>query len=177
MVDLAPEDSGRTRVTRLQCDRPGDLAVDARVAEPAEIACWGGGAGEKVGEVGGARRVVGCPGAKAGLGPTLGGRQVAARERVREVGVLKTLGFSTVDILGMILGESAFLALIGGAIGIFLVFVMGLGLTHGADFPVSMSMNNVAFGVGISAMVGIIAGIIPAYRASRLDPVVAIRET
>lgn len=102
---------------------------------------------------------------------------VTVRERTKVIGLKKAIGAHRRVILTEFLIEAITLCLIGGGIGIILVFLLGLGLTHGADFPVSMSWNNVAFGVGVSALVGIIAGIIPAYRASRLDPVVAIRET
>lgn len=102
---------------------------------------------------------------------------VTVRERTKVIGLKKAIGAHRRVILTEFLIEAITLCLIGGGIGIILVFLLGLGLTHGADFPVSMSMDNVVFGVGISALVGIIAGIIPAYRASRLDPVVAIRET
>lgn len=102
---------------------------------------------------------------------------VTVRERTKVIGLKKAIGAHRRVILTEFLIEAITLCLIGGSIGIFLVFLLGVGLTHGADFPVSMSMNNVVFGVGISALVGIIAGIIPAFRASRLDPVVAIRET
>jgi putative ABC transport system permease protein len=73
--------------------------------------------------------------------------------------------------------EAITLCIIGGAVGILLVWLLGLALTYGADFPVSLSLKNIAFGVGISALVGTIAGLVPAIAASRLNPVVAIRST
>jgi putative ABC transport system permease protein len=102
---------------------------------------------------------------------------VTVRERTKVIGLKKAIGARRSVILTEFLVEAITLCLIGGAIGILLVFLLGLGLTHGADFPVSMSLKNVAFGVGISAIVGTIAGIVPAIAASRLDPVVAIRTT
>lgn len=102
---------------------------------------------------------------------------VTVRERTKVIGLKKAIGARRGVILTEFLIEAITLCLIGGAIGIILVFLMGLALTYGADFPVAMSLKNVAFGVGISAFVGTLAGIIPAITASRLDPVVAIRAT
>lgn len=102
---------------------------------------------------------------------------VTVRERTKVIGLKKAIGARRSVILTEFLVEAITLCIIGGAVGIFLVFLLGLGLTYGADFPVSLSMKNVIFGVGISAVVGTIAGIIPAITASRLDPVVAIRTT
>ena len=102
---------------------------------------------------------------------------VTVRERTKVIGLKKAIGARRAVILTEFLVEAITLSLIGGAIGIALVFLLALGLTHGADFPVAMSLDNVVFGVGISAVVGIIAGIMPAISASRLDPVVAIRTT
>ena len=102
---------------------------------------------------------------------------VTVRERRKFIGLKKALGARRSVILSEFLIEAITLCLIGGSIGIFLVFLMGLGLTHGADFPVSMTIKHVAIGTVVSVVVGIIAGIIPAVSASRLDPVVAIRST
>lgn len=102
---------------------------------------------------------------------------VTVRERTKVIGLKKAIGARRSYILTEFLIEAITLCLIGGAVGIFLVFLMGLGLTYGADFPVSLSLKNIVFGVSISAFVGTVAGIVPAIFASRLDPVVAIRST
>jgi putative ABC transport system permease protein len=102
---------------------------------------------------------------------------VTVRERTKVIGLKKAIGARRSVILTEFLVEAITLCIIGGAVGIVLVFLMGLGLTYGADFPVAMTMKNVMFGVSISAIVGTIAGIIPAITASRLDAVVAIRTT
>ena len=52
---------------------------------------------------------------------------------------------------------------------------MTLAMTYGADFPTTLGFNNILLGLGLSASIGIISGIIPSFRASRLDPVEAIR--
>jgi len=102
---------------------------------------------------------------------------VTVRERTKVIGLKKAIGAPRSVILTEFLIEAITLCLIGGAVGISLVFLMGLALTYGADFPVAMTLRHVLIGSLVSATVGIVAGIIPAYSASRLDPVVAIRTT
>jgi putative ABC transport system permease protein len=102
---------------------------------------------------------------------------VTVRERTKVIGLKKAIGARRAVILTEFLIEAITLSLIGGTIGIALVFLLGLALTYGADFPVAMTLKNVVFGFSVSAIVGTIAGIIPAITASRLDPVVAIRST
>ena len=102
---------------------------------------------------------------------------VTVRERRKVIGLKKAIGAPRSVILTEFLTEAVTLCLIGGAIGILLVLLMSLLLTYGFDFPIMLSLGNVVFGVGISAIVGTVAGIIPALSAARLDPVVAIRST
>lgn len=102
---------------------------------------------------------------------------VTVRERTKVIGLKKAIGARRSVILTEFLIEAITLCIIGGAMGIFLVFLMGLGLTYGADFEVSLTLRNTILGVGISAVVGTIAGIVPAISASKMDPVVAIRTT
>jgi len=68
-----------------------------------------------------------------------------------------------------------FLCLIGGAAGLLLIFFGTLIVSYGLDFEVGLGLNNILLGLGISAVIGIISGIVPSYQASRLDPVEAIR--
>lgn len=100
---------------------------------------------------------------------------VSVKERTSLIGIQKSLGAKNFFILFQFLFESVFLCLIGGVVGLFFIFLMTLGLTHLADFPVSLSFGNIALGIILSASIGIISGIIPSVRASRLDPVEAIR--
>jgi putative ABC transport system permease protein len=71
--------------------------------------------------------------------------------------------------------ESAFLCIIGGLIGLTLVFILTQILSGVLDFPVYISTNNMIMAIVICIIVGILAGFIPARQASRMDPVVAIR--
>jgi putative ABC transport system permease protein len=71
--------------------------------------------------------------------------------------------------------ESSFLCIIGGLIGLTLVFLLTQILTSALNFPVFISTSNMLLAIGICIIVGIIAGFIPARQAARMDPVVAIR--
>ncbi|MBS1616761.1 MAG: ABC transporter permease [Bacteroidetes bacterium] len=102
---------------------------------------------------------------------------VTVRERTKVIGLKKAIGARRSVILTEFLVEAVTLCIIGGAMGILLVYLLSLGLSHAADFPVRLSIENIGFGVGISALVGIVAGLVPAITASRLNPVVAIRST
>lgn len=100
---------------------------------------------------------------------------VTVRERTKVIGLKKAIGARSGSILMEFLIEAITLCILGGLIGIIIVLLLSLLLTYGADFPISLSMKNFGIGVGISALVGVLAGFIPARSASRLDPVVAIR--
>ena len=100
---------------------------------------------------------------------------VTVRERRGQIGIKKALGAKRRVILSEFLLESAFLCIVGGLIGLILVYIYTLILTHVLDFPVYLSTANMVWAFLISLAVGVIAGFIPAYKAARLDPVVAIR--
>lgn len=100
---------------------------------------------------------------------------VTVKERTKTIGLKKAIGAKPAVILTEFLAEAVTLCIAGGIIGIIIVLLLGLVLTYALDFPVTLSMQNFAIGIGISAIVGILAGYIPARAASRLDPVVAIR--
>ena len=100
---------------------------------------------------------------------------VSVKERTNLIGIQKSLGAKNFFILFQFLFESVFLCLIGGAVGLFFIFLGTLVMTYIVDFPTNLGLGNILLGVGLSAGIGIIAGIIPSYQASRLDPVEAIR--
>lgn len=100
---------------------------------------------------------------------------VSVRERTSQIGLKKAIGAKNRVILTEFLLESAFLCIIGGIIGLTLVFGLTLILTNALNFPVFVSTGYVVFAIGICIFVGILAGFIPALQASRMDPVVAIR--
>jgi putative ABC transport system permease protein len=100
---------------------------------------------------------------------------VSVKERTPQIGLKKAIGAKSGVILTEFLLESAFLCIIGGIIGILLVFGLTQLITILFDFPIFISTSLLFIGIAICIVVGLAAGIIPAYRASRLDPVVAIR--
>ena len=100
---------------------------------------------------------------------------VTVRERTGQIGLKKALGAKNRVILSEFLLESAFLCIVGGLIGLTLVFILTQILSGALDFPIFISVDNMVWTFIICIAVGIIAGIIPAYKASRMDPVVAIR--
>ncbi len=100
---------------------------------------------------------------------------VTVKERTGQIGLKKAIGAKSGVILTEFLLESAFLCIIGGIIGILLVFALTKIVTIVFEFPIFISTSLLFIAIGICIAVGLLAGIIPAYRASRLDPVVAIR--
>jgi putative ABC transport system permease protein len=100
---------------------------------------------------------------------------IAVTERTREIGVRKALGARRREILWQFLLEAAFLTSIGGVLGIALGSAIGLAVHYGAGFPVSLPWWSFALGLGFSTSVGIFFGLFPAFKASRLDPIEALR--
>ncbi|MBC7950064.1 MAG: ABC transporter permease [Chitinophagaceae bacterium] len=100
---------------------------------------------------------------------------VTVRERTGQIGLKKALGAKRRVIMSEFLLESAFLCIVGGLIGLTLVFILTMILSGALDFPVYISITNVIWTFFICIAVGVIAGIVPAYKAARMDPVEAIR--
>ena len=100
---------------------------------------------------------------------------VTVRERTSQIGLKKAVGAKKRIILTEFLLESAFLCIVGGFIGLTLVFVLTQILSGILNFPVYISTYNMAMAILICIIVGILAGFIPASQAARMDPVVAIR--
>jgi putative ABC transport system permease protein len=100
---------------------------------------------------------------------------VTVKERTGQIGLKKALGAKSRVILSEFLLESAFLCIIGGAFGIALVFGLTQIVTVMLDFPIFIPTSLLFMAVFICIAVGLIAGIIPAIRASKLNPVEAIR--
>ncbi|MES2478961.1 MAG: ABC transporter permease [Bacteroidota bacterium] len=101
---------------------------------------------------------------------------VTVKERTKYIGLKKAIGARSIYILIEFLIEAVFLCILGGLIGILLVWLLSLIVnSSSADMHFTLSLQNMLIGIFTSAFVGIIAGFIPAYKASKLDPVVAIR--
>ncbi len=100
---------------------------------------------------------------------------VTVKERTPMIGLKKAIGAKRRSILSEFLLEAAIICIMGGMMGLILVFLLTLVLTNVFNFPVYISPSILTLAISICIGIGIMAGIIPAYIASRLDPVVAIR--
>ncbi|MFN8274206.1 MAG: ABC transporter permease [Flavobacteriaceae bacterium] len=100
---------------------------------------------------------------------------VSVKERTHLIGIQKSLGAKNKFILLQFLFESVILSVIGGVVGLILVFIIAQVLTNMLDFEFVLGMGNALLGTGLSALIGLISGVLPAISASRLDPVEAIR--
>jgi putative ABC transport system permease protein len=100
---------------------------------------------------------------------------ISVTERTREIGVRKALGARRAEILFQFLMEAAFLTSVGGLIGIGLGASIGWAVHFFSGFPISLPWWSFAIGLGFSASVGIFFGMWPAVKASRLDPIDALR--
>lgn len=104
---------------------------------------------------------------------------MSARERIREYAVLKTLGFTGFHVAGLILGESLFISMFGGAVGLALTFPVcaGFGEAFPTMFPVfAVQGSTIALAVTFSVLVGGVAAAFPAFRSSRMSIVEGLRQ-
>jgi len=102
---------------------------------------------------------------------------VSVKERTAIIGIQKSLGAKNYFILLQFLFEAIFLSLIGGALGLLIIFAGTLIVTYAFDFTLSLTFGNIFLGLSVSLIIGLIAGFIPAFSASRLNPVEAIRSS
>lgn len=100
---------------------------------------------------------------------------VTVRERTSQIGLKKAIGAKRASIMIEFLLESAFLCILGGAIGLLLVFILTKLISPSMGFPITISFNIFSTAITICIITGVLAGIIPAFIAARMDPVVAIR--
>jgi putative ABC transport system permease protein len=100
---------------------------------------------------------------------------VSVKERTNLIGIQKSLGAKNRFILFQFLFEAVILSVIGGLIGLILVWIISIILTNALDFDFVLGIGNILLGTGLAAIIGLISGILPAISASKLDPVEAIR--
>lgn len=96
-------------------------------------------------------------------------------ERTREIGVRKSLGATRRDVLLQFLVEAGVMATIGGVLGVVIAVVISFGLGHITGFQMDLPIRWVIIGVGAAAAVGVFFGVYPAYKASKLNPIEALR--
>ena len=99
---------------------------------------------------------------------------VSVTERTKEIGIRKSLGARKIDILKQFLVEAVTLSTIGGAVGIFLAWIVGLVVTS-LIFPTYLSIWAIGGALAASGTAGVASGLFPAWRAARLDPIEALR--
>jgi putative ABC transport system permease protein len=105
---------------------------------------------------------------------------MSVRSRTREVAVLKTLGFTRQRVMSIFVSEAVALALAGGLLGVLLAIPVIAAITHrfiGLGIPLNMRVNGITAGLAllVSAILGIVSGYLPAYKASRMNIVEGLR--
>jgi len=99
---------------------------------------------------------------------------VSVKERTSQIGIQKALGAKRYFILIQFLYEAVLLAVLGGVIGLLLIFIGTVVINNTTDFSIYLTLPNIIRGLLISAVIGIVSGFVPAWIASRLSPVEAI---
>jgi len=99
---------------------------------------------------------------------------VSVKERTKIIGIQKAIGAKKYFILLQFIFEAVVLSLLGGIIGLILIFAGTLIFSYAADMTISLTVGNIVLGLTISGVIGVLAGFIPALSASRLDPVEAM---
>ncbi|MBW6459264.1 MAG: ABC transporter permease [Bacteroidales bacterium] len=100
---------------------------------------------------------------------------VSVKERTRIIGIQKAMGAKKYFILLQFLFEAIFLSLLGGIFGLIIVFILSFTVSQMFDMSLTLTRGNIFLGIFVSAFIGFISGLIPAWSASRLDPVEAMR--
>jgi putative ABC transport system permease protein len=96
-------------------------------------------------------------------------------ERIREIGVRRSLGATRTDIIWQFLFEAVFISLIGGLTGVLLGLIAAYIISSYAEIPTIVSLWSVILSFGVAASVGLVFGIFPARKAANQDPIQALR--
>ncbi|MCD4745565.1 MAG: ABC transporter permease [Bacteroidales bacterium] len=100
---------------------------------------------------------------------------VSVKERTNQIGIQKSLGAKRYFILLQFLFESIFLSLFGGIVGLLIILFATLLISYAFDMDLILTQGNIILGIFVSALIGLISGFVPAFSASRLNPVEAMR--
>jgi putative ABC transport system permease protein len=100
---------------------------------------------------------------------------ISVTERTREIGIRKSMGARRSDIMKQFLAESIILSFLGGSIGVLIAFLLSKLVSTLSPIPTSLPMLAVGMALFVSASVGLVSGMYPAWKAARLDPIVALR--
>ena len=100
---------------------------------------------------------------------------VSVKERTKQIGIQKSLGATRAYILYQFLFESVFLCVIGGIFGLLLIGLIFLIVNSFLEFTFVLSTRNIIVGIFVSVLIGLASGFIPSYKASKLNPVDAMR--
>jgi len=99
---------------------------------------------------------------------------VSVRERTNIIGIQKALGAKRSFILQQFLAESVLLSVVGGILGVILIFIGTVGINYLYELNMHLTLSNILLAITISGVIGIVAGYAPAYSAARMNPVDAI---
>ena len=100
---------------------------------------------------------------------------VSVAERTREIGVMKAVGARNRDVMELFLTEATLLGVVGAVVGLPLGILVAFGATNYAEVAFTPAYVWFAIAVGVGVLVGIVAGLYPAWRAARIDPIDALR--
>jgi putative ABC transport system permease protein len=100
---------------------------------------------------------------------------VSVVERTREIGIRKAIGATNAAVLSQFLAEAVMIAALGGVIGIGLGIAIAFAASTMLSFPFVVSLWSILMGFGLTFMIGLLAGLLPARNAARLDPIAALR--
>jgi putative ABC transport system permease protein len=99
------------------------------------------------------------------------------KERTSIIGIQKSLGCKRYFILIQFLSEAVFLSLMGGLVGLLLIYLLTILPSDSIGMDFILTQGNISIGLGVSAFIGLVSGLVPAMQASKLDPVEAMRSS
>lgn len=102
---------------------------------------------------------------------------VSVKERTSIIGIQKSLGCKRYFILIQFLSEAVFLSLMGGLVGLLLIYLLTILPSDSIGMDFILTQGNISIGLGVSAFIGLVSGLVPAMQASKLDPVEAMRSS